>query len=307
MTSVTELAYIGIEASDLDAWQTFAVDLLGMQVADRDDRELRLRLDDRVHRIIVRRGTADDLAFSGYECRGRAEMDSLIEVLVAHGSTVEEGDAALASARGVDRIAVTQDPQGNRLELVVGLATADSAFGPTATRSGFFTQTGGAGHMFVNSKGQRQAMIDFYALLGFQMSDYINQEIAPGMVLEGAFTHCNPRHHTLAFADMPFPKALHHFLVEVNDMMDVGLAFDRVLAAGQPLEMTLGVHSNDRMFSFYVRTPSGFSIEYGWGGLLIADDQTWDVVTYDRTSKWGHQPPALLAKALTAGEPSTAP
>lgn len=300
MTSVTELAYIGIEASDLDAWQSFAVDLLGMHVAERNDSVLRLRLDDRVHRIIVRKGAADDLSFSGYECSNSAQMDSLIEVLVTNGATVEEGEAALAAARGVDRIAVTQDPHGNRLELVVGLAVADSPFGPTATRSGFFTETGGAGHMFLNSKGDRQAMIDFYALLGFQMSDYIDQEIAPGMVLEGAFTHCNPRHHTLAFANMPFPKTLHHFMVEVNDMMDVGLAYDRVLAAGQPLELTLGVHSNDRMFSFYVRTPSGFSIEYGWGGLLIEDDQKWDVVTYDRTSDWGHRPPAVLAAALAA-------
>ena len=30
------------------------------------------------------------------------------------------------------------------------------------------------------------------------------------------------------------------------------------------------MHPNDHMFSFYVRTPSGFSVEYGWGGLLIA-------------------------------------
>ncbi|MFD0567797.1 hypothetical protein ACFQ2M_41870 [Kitasatospora saccharophila] len=34
------------------------------------------------------------------------------------------------------------------------------------------------------------------------------------------------------------------------------------------------MHPNDHMFSFYVRTPSGFSVEYGWGGLLI-DDATW--------------------------------
>lgn len=304
MTSVTELAYIGVEASDLAAWETFAVELLGMQVAERTDSVLRLRLDDRVHRIIVQQGPADDLAFSGYDCRNSAQMDALIEVLVAHGAIVEEGDAALAAARGVDRIAVTQDPQGNRLELVLGLAQADTEFGPTLTRSGFFTETGGAGHMFVNSKGDRQALIDFYALLGFRMSDYIDQEIAPGMVLEGAFTHCNPRHHTLAFANMPFPKSLHHFMVEVNDMMDVGLAYDRVLAAGQPLELTLGVHSNDRMFSFYVRTPSGFSIEYGWGGLLIEDDEKWDIVTYDRTSDWGHRPPAVLVAALAA---STSP
>ena len=32
--------------------------------------------------------------------------------------------------------------------------------------------------------------------------------------------------------------------------------------------MTLGTHTNDRMTSFYVRTPSGFEIEYGFGGRI---------------------------------------
>jgi len=55
--------------------------------------------------------------------------------------------------------------------------------------------------------------------------------------------------------------------------------------------MTLGGHPNDRMFSFYVKTPSGFAIEYGWGGLTIDDEETWVVRTYDKLDIWGHFPP----------------
>ena len=32
---------------------------------------------------------------------------------------------------------------------------------------------------------------------------------------------------------------------------------------------TLDRHTNDHMTSFYVNTPSGFFIEYGWGGRVI--------------------------------------
>ena len=53
------------------------------------------------------------------------------------------------------------------------------------------------------------------------------------------------------------------------------------------------MHPNDRMFSFYARTPSGFDVEFGWGGRKI-DDATWKVDRYDRMSVWGHHMPGTL-------------
>jgi hypothetical protein len=35
MSSVNQLAYVGIEASDLADWERFGVDLLGMQLGSR--------------------------------------------------------------------------------------------------------------------------------------------------------------------------------------------------------------------------------------------------------------------------------
>lgn len=145
----------------------------------------------------------------------------------------------------------------------------------------------------------RETYLAFYNdLLGFKVSDIIIEEISPGIVADLIFLHCNPRHHTVAFGDMPSPKKTHHFMVEVTDIRDVGLAYDRCMDARQPFEMTLGMHPNDHMFSFYVRTPSGFSVEYGWGGLLI-DDATWEVKTLNRMDTWGHHRPARVAELLT--------
>ena len=58
-------------------------------------------------------------------------------------------------------------------------------------------------------------------------------------------------------------------MLEYQDMCDVGAAFDRARAADVPIVLELGHHPNDQMFSFYMRTPSGFGLELGYGGIVI--------------------------------------
>ncbi|HVA10322.1 MAG TPA: hypothetical protein VNG12_26715, partial [Acidimicrobiales bacterium] len=54
MDKVDELAYVGINAKDVDAWSKYAVDVLGHEVApDSDSSNLYLRMDDHHHRLIV--------------------------------------------------------------------------------------------------------------------------------------------------------------------------------------------------------------------------------------------------------------
>ncbi|WP_433142696.1 VOC family protein [Actinomadura nitritigenes] len=300
MTGVKELAYVVYEASSLDDWEHFGVSLLGMQLAGKSADAIALRTDRKAHRWLVRRGPADDLVASGYEVADGAALDALVERLTAAGVEVAEGDADLAASRAVDRIAVTADPMGNRVELVTGFADAPTPFHSDALLGEFVTGAGGAGHHVLLSKGvARETYLEFYeGLLGFRISDRIVEELAPGAVADLIFLRCNPRHHSVAFGDMPHPKRTHHFMIEVTDVRDVGMAYDRCMDAGQPFEMTLGMHPNDRMFSFYVRTPSGFSVEYGWGGLLV-DDDTWQVTTLDRLHSWGHRPPEVVAGLLS--------
>ena len=300
MTGVKELAYVVYEASSLGDWEHFAVELLGMQLADKTADAVAFRTDEKVHRWLVRQGPADDLAASGYEVESDAALDEIAARLAAAGVEVEEGGAALAASRKVERILVTADPMGNRVELVTGFDDAGTPFRSDVLLGGFVTGDGGAGHQVLLSKGvARETYLAFYeGLLGFRISDTIVEELAPGVVADLIFLRCNPRHHSVAFGDMPHPKRTHHFMVEVTDIRDVGTAYDRCMDAGQPFEMTLGMHPNDRMFSFYVQTPSGFSVEYGWGGLLV-DDETWQVKTLDRLHSWGHRPPEVVAGLLS--------
>jgi 3,4-dihydroxy-9,10-secoandrosta-1,3,5(10)-triene-9,17-dione 4,5-dioxygenase len=103
------------------------------------------------------------------------------------------------------------------------------------------------------------------------------------------FLGVNPRHHSLALIPMPGGEGpgLVHVMVEVAELDDVGRALDRVTRAGHRLSSTLGRHTNDKMVSFYVRTPGGWDLEYGTEGMLVDEDSyTAEEITAD--SYWGH-------------------
>ena len=52
--------------------------------------------------------------------------------------------------------------------------------------------------------------------------------------------------------------------------------------------MKFGRHPNDFMTSFYMRTPSDFLIEHGWGGREVSPG--WQPVEMKSVgSFWGHQ------------------
>jgi 3,4-dihydroxy-9,10-secoandrosta-1,3,5(10)-triene-9,17-dione 4,5-dioxygenase len=102
------------------------------------------------------------------------------------------------------------------------------------------------------------------------------------------FLGCNPRHHSLAVAPIPARSGLIHLMIETATLDDVGRAIDRCHKQGAPFVASLGRHANDLMVSFYLRTPSGFDIEYGTDGQVV-DDTTWVARETTAHSVWGHR------------------
>jgi hypothetical protein len=123
-----------------------------------------------------------------------------------------------------------------------------------------------------------------------RISDFVQVERPPGNKRRLVFFHCNPRHHTIAFYAMPNPpKRLNHFMLQTQSLDDVGATFYLCQDQGIPINRGLGRHTNDHMVSFYMRTPSGFEVEYGWGGRVV-DDSVWQVQHHTSGSMWGHRP-----------------
>ena len=287
--SVSCLGYVGFKAADLGAWSTFATEVLGLMPTASPDDSLRFRTDAQSWRLSVEAGLEDDIDFVGFEVSGRDAMEALASRLTAAGVVLGNDDPALAAARGVTGLVSCRDPQGLRVEIFYGPTERhEQPFASTTGVSGFVTGEEGIGHVVLTTADIAASRAFYQDLLGFSLSDIIRMPIGPGMAIEMEFYHCNPRHHTLALVPVPAPKRLHHFMLQVNTLDEVGFALERAQASGTPITATLGRHTNDHMISFYARTPSGFEVEYGYGARTV-DQATWRVARHDAPSAWGHK------------------
>ena len=298
--AVTSLGYVVIETRDLAAWHCFASDVLGAMPAQsvRDD-VLLFRIDDRPFRLWVQKGERDAFVSPGWEFASRETYEAALDRLAAAGRPVERADEMEARARRTYALARSSDPAGNPMELYYGRFVDYVPFVSPAGVSHFVTGDDGVmglGHIVLTAPNFEETHSFYKDVLGFGDTDlgrfYMGGGGPDDSGIGFAFLHArNGRHHSLALGQLPeSPNGAVHMMMEVGDLSSVGRAYDKVLASKGtiPLSATLGQHVNDKMTSFYVQSPSGFDIEYGWNGMVI-DPATWVPTTSLSVSAWGHK------------------
>jgi 2,3-dihydroxybiphenyl 1,2-dioxygenase len=227
----------------------------------------------------------DGARFFGWEVADAVALDQLGARLEAAKVDVIAEPQMLADNRRVRSLISFRDPAGNRLEAFYGAEIADTPFRPGRSMSGFRTGPLGVGHAVLTVENMA-----FYAdVLGFGLSDYIEKPF------RAYFFHINARHHSLALIETG-KNGMHHLMVEMFSLDDVGQCYDIALSEPERVNVTLGRHTNDFMTSFYARTPSSFMVECGWGGRDI-EPKTWQPFEMKAgPSLWGHErvwlPPA---------------
>jgi 2,3-dihydroxybiphenyl 1,2-dioxygenase len=283
------LGYVGFGSADLDGWRQFGTGLVGLQAVERSASLLAFRMDDRKQRIVIDRAMPDGTRFFGWEVADAVALDRLGARLEAAQVAVIAEPQTLADNRRVRSLISFHDPAGNRLEAFYGAEIADTPFSPGRSMSGFRTGPLGVGHAVLTVENIDAVMPFYVDVLGFGLSDYIEKPF------RAYFFHINVRHHSLALIETG-KNGMHHLMVEMFSLDDVGQCYDIALSEPERVNVTLGRHTNDFMTSFYARTPSSFMVECGWGGRDI-EPTTWQ--PFEMTagpSLWGHErvwlPPA---------------
>ena len=286
MVQVTELGYMGIGVKDLDGWKAFASEIVGLEVADEGERDrCYLRMDYWHHRFALHRDGSDDLLYLGLRVAGGEEFAEMQRQLAAAGIEFRVGSAEEAGERRVLEILKLEDPGGNPVEIFHGPQVQfTKPFHPGRRMHGRFkTGGGGLGHCIVRQKDPAAAY-RFYRALG--MRGGVEYKVQMGAhVAQPIFMHCNERDHTVAFGLGSAGRRINHVMIEVDNLDDVGLTHDLVRSRGIPVTVTLGKHSNDHMYSFYFRNPSGWIVEYGFGARPATHQSEYYV-----EDVYGHQP-----------------
>lgn len=281
---VRGLGYVIVESERIDQWRTFGADLLGLQLARDSDDTLEFRADEKEYRLAVRRGPHEGIAVVGWEVSGPDELSALELRLADAGHRPRRLDLAECRERRVTAAVAFADPDGLYIcELHYGLRDANERFASPHAVAFVVGEGLGLGHVFQAVSDVAAYAALYFDVLGFELTDHIEAGER-----DLTFTHCNRRHHSFAFAELPERGVtVGHLMLEVADMDSLGRAMDKVEAGAAPLRSTFGRHTNDKMLSIYVESPSGFHIEYGHGGRLVTD--AWVPSRYSRTAYWGHR------------------
>ena len=296
---IHSLGYCVISSTNVQSWRDYAVNVLGMMVQNASQDGLYIKMDERPYRFLVVPGERDAYLASGWELPSQTAFSAALAELDQKNIPYTLGTDEECQLRQVQAIAALTDPSGNRHELFWGHCSDCQPFISPQGVGQFVTGDMGLGHTVLPAPNFAETLAFVKEVLGFETSDIFHFKPAPEMdPLPIHFMHCaNPRHHSLALCAFPVESGCVHTMVEVENMTEVGRAYDRYKEHGVALSATLGQHLNDKMVSFYMKTPAGFDMEYGYGGLQV-DWEEHSAFEFTRVSLWGHD----FSVGQTAGD-----
>jgi 2,3-dihydroxybiphenyl 1,2-dioxygenase len=279
MSRIKSLGYVGCKVSDLNAWERFLGSAFGLTNLTKDSSGIhRYQIGSHEQWLEFEQSSSDALGYIGWQVHSREDLESLAAKLKERRIRCSWGDEEQRARRGVSELLLLSGPDDVRTELYVGPVKRAASPPPSQLR---------LAHVVLASEDRRASVEWYGAVFDFKVSDHIFWD-----GVEASFLRCNPRHHSLALTNRVGDMRggdLGHFMLEAGSLDEVGRAYDAVKSAGVPLAFTFGRHSNDAAISFYVYTPSGWLVEYGYGGRIV-DDPSWQPRLYDAPSIWGHQP-----------------
>lgn len=288
------MGYAVIESNQLKQWKVFLQQGLGLHynADEKAINEISFRMDDHAKRLIIQKGCSEDVVALGWQVEDQETLNVILKRLAEREISVEKSSIADAEQRGVAEFWRILGPKKQNIELFVDAKMTHEPLNMLS--SSFVTGKAGMGHVAITSRKPLKMQRFWQEIFNARVSDYIEQVIS-GVTLDITFLRLNERHHSIAIATTkeialdPIRTKVQHMNLQGASLDDLANAFQRCKQLGYEMAHEIGQHPNDKELSFYVISPSGFEIEFGWAPLVI-DERTWKTTKYFAISAWGHKP-----------------
>lgn len=163
MRGIDTLGYVAFTTRNIAAWKKFAPEVLGLQVAEEHaDGTLVLRADQHRRRIILHPGSAENVAYFGWECQGPEHLENVRKALRSSQVSFEDVPVREAAQSAVKAMVRFRDADGLLIEAHYGptLMVHRPFISPVGARP-FVMGEQGLGHVVLATKRYRE-QIAFY-------------------------------------------------------------------------------------------------------------------------------------------------
>ncbi|HVG51107.1 MAG TPA: 3,4-dihydroxyphenylacetate 2,3-dioxygenase [Xanthobacteraceae bacterium] len=287
--NIVRSSHVVLGVRDLDKSLAFYEKTLGLCVEDRtgDAAYLRAVEERQHHSLVLRKSTTPSCERIGFKVASEEDLDKAVAFFSARGLKHAFVDAPFQG-----RTLVVTDPFGMPVEFYHTMEKRERLLQLYARYQGVHAQR--LDHFNIFSP-ELQNAIDFYALLGFRMTEYTEEDGANGRIV-AAWMHRKGNVHDLAFTNGTGPR-LHHLAFWVPSPINIIHICDVMASTGylENMERGPGRHGISNAFFLYVRDPDGHRTEFYASDYQTMDPDheplRWSVRDPRRQTLWGQPAP----------------
>ena len=291
-------SHVELGVRDLARARAFYVDCLGLLATDETAEALYLRgVEERNHHcVVLRKAREPTVAALGFKLGSEEDLDRAAAWFRARNLPVAFPDVPFQG-----RTLRTADTFGMPLDFYSKMDQAPSMLQRYAAHQGARIQRIDHLNCFTPDV---QASYDFYADLGFRLTEYTETEDVPAK-LWAVWMHRKGNVHDLAFTNGRGPR-LHHIGVWTAGALDILHICDVMATSGYLANMERGPgrHGISNAFFLYVRDPDGHRVELFTSDYLTVDPDLepirWTLRDPQRQTLWGHPAPKSWFEEGTA-------
>jgi catechol 2,3-dioxygenase len=287
--NIVRCSHVTLGVVDLAASRAFYADTLGLHVEDATKDAIYLRgVEERQHHSLVLRKSPRAAAHHlGFKVASEGDLDK-----AAHHFRSLGLEHAFVARPYQGRTLQVTDAQGLPVEFYFSMEKREILLQKYAHYKGVHPQR--IDHFNVFSP-EVQATVDFYASLGFRLTEYAEED-GPNGRIAAAWMHRKGNVHDLAITNGDGPR-LHHLAYWVPTALNIIHLCDLMATTGYlaSLERGPGRHGISNAFFLYVRCPDGHRTE-----IYTSDYQTmdpdhepirWSLRDPRRQTLWGQPAP----------------